>query len=64
VTITDPHAVTADVDAPDVDPPVLVKRDRAAARSRDLVELMWRRPDLAGVYRPADVAAESVRWSA
>jgi hypothetical protein len=40
------------------------KQVRAAARSRELVDLMRRRPDLAGVYPPADVAAEAIRWSA
>ncbi len=42
----------------------VVKEARAAARVRDLVELMDRRPDLAGVYLAADLAAEAVRWSA
>ena len=43
---------------------VPVRQSRAAARSRDLSDLMQRRPDLAGVYPPADVATEAVRWSA
>jgi hypothetical protein len=29
-----------------------------------LSDLMTRRPDLMGVYKPADVAAEAIRWSA
>ena len=37
---------------------------RAASRSRELVELMDRRPELAGVYRPADLTVEAIRWSA
>lgn len=41
----------------------VVKEHRAAARARDLVELMERRPELAGVYRPADLAVEAIRWS-
>lgn len=41
-----------------------VKEVRAAARARELVELMERRPELAGVYEPADLAVEAIRWSA
>ena len=41
-----------------------LRRRRAAARAKDLAELMERRPDLWGVYSPADLAAESVLWSA
>jgi len=37
---------------------------RRAARARELVELLAARPDLAGIYAPADFAAEAVRWSA
>jgi hypothetical protein len=37
---------------------------RAAARTRDLTALLRQRPDLAGVHRPADFAADAVRWSA
>lgn len=58
-TTTSPLTHRAD-DAPPAPPP----HARAAARSRELVDLMVRRPDLAGVYSPADVAAESVSWSA
>ena len=36
---------------------------RAAARSRDLTALLRQRPDLAGVYLPADLTVESVQWS-
>jgi hypothetical protein len=37
---------------------------RAAARAQRLGNLLQRRPDLAGAHRPADLAAEGVRWSA
>jgi hypothetical protein len=37
---------------------------RAAARSRDLTALLRERPDLAGVYAPADFAVDAVRWCA
>mgnify|MGYP003707192201 CR=1 len=40
------------------------RKARVAVRPRDLVDLMVRRPDLVGVYKPADVAVESIRWSA
>jgi hypothetical protein len=36
----------------------------AVTRARGLAELLVRRPELAGVYSPADVTAEAVRWSA
>jgi hypothetical protein len=36
---------------------------RAAARSRDLTALLRDRPDLSGVYAPADFAVDSVRWT-
>jgi hypothetical protein len=34
------------------------------ARTVGLSELLGRRPDLRGVHPPADIAAESVLWSA
>ena len=37
---------------------------RALAHARVLADLFERRPDLTGVYPPADLAAEAVRWSA
>jgi 2-oxo-4-hydroxy-4-carboxy--5-ureidoimidazoline (OHCU) decarboxylase len=37
---------------------------RRATRARELLELLEARPDLAGIYAPADFAAEAVRWSA
>lgn len=39
------------------------RKRRVAVRPADLVELMARRPDLAGVYKPADVAVEAISWS-
>jgi hypothetical protein len=45
-------------------PKVADQRRRAASRAKDLAALMKRRPDLHGVYKPADVAAEAVLWSA
>ncbi len=44
-------------------PDAVAKEVRAAARVRDLVDLMARRPDLAGIHSAADLAAEAVRWS-
>jgi hypothetical protein len=37
---------------------------RAITHVRRLSDLLDRRPDLAGVYPPADLTAEAVRWSA
>ena len=37
---------------------------RAIMRARGLVDLFARRPELAGVYSPAELTAEAVRWSA
>jgi hypothetical protein len=37
---------------------------RAAARARDLTALLSERPELSGVYAPADFAVDAVRWSA
>lgn len=45
-------------------PAVPLHERRAAARTRELSDLLERRPELAGVYGPADLAAEAVRWSA
>lgn len=57
---TEPHQVRRNGELPDA----VAKEVRAAARVRDLVDLMARRPDLAGVYGAADLAAEAVRWTA
>lgn len=37
---------------------------RAVTRARGLSDLLTRRPELSGVYLPADVATEAIRWSA
>lgn len=37
---------------------------RALGHVRALSDLFGRRPDLTGVYSPADLASEAVRWSA
>jgi hypothetical protein len=61
--VAQPVAQPADRQAPgDLEPPA--KQRRAVARALGLSDLMSRRPDLHGVYPPADVAAEAVRWSA
>jgi hypothetical protein len=39
------------------------RRRRVPVRPQDLVDLMARRPDLAGVHKPADVTVEAIRWS-
>ncbi len=36
---------------------------RAIARARRLADLLDRRPELEGVYAPADLTAEALRWS-
>ena len=41
-----------------------LRERRAAARTERLATLLQQRPELAGVHRPADWAAEAVRWSA
>lgn len=40
------------------------RQRRLAHRAQVLAELLARRPDLDGVHDPADLVAESVRWSA
>ncbi|MFC7495643.1 MULTISPECIES: hypothetical protein [unclassified Nocardioides] len=47
-----------------VPPEVERQRRRAADRARELVHLMERRPDLYGVHREAELAVESILWSA
>jgi hypothetical protein len=47
-----------------VEEPAPLHQRRAAERTKGLADLMVRRPELLGVYKPADVAAESVLWSA
>jgi len=41
-----------------------LKQRRVATRVKELAELLERRPDLRGVHLPADLADESLRWSA
>ena len=41
-----------------------LRQRRAAQRAQLLAELLDRRPDLVGVHSPADLAAESVLWTA
>ena len=41
-----------------------VRERRSVQRAQGLAELLERRPDLWGVHTPADLAAESVLWSA
>ena len=55
---------SATVAAPPTDDPPPAWEPRAVSRARGLAELLVRRPELAGVYSPADVTAEAVRWSA
>ena len=44
--------------------PSAVKEVRALSHVRELAQLFERRPDLTGVYSPADLTADAVRWSA
>ena len=50
-------------------PPAMTAEARAAmqrrhaAHSRQLVSLLGRRPDLAGVHNPADLTATALTWS-
>jgi hypothetical protein len=44
--------------------PAPAKESSAVTRARGLSDLMIRRPELRGVYKPADVASEAIRWSA
>lgn len=43
--------------------PLPASEIRAIIRARELADLFDRRPELAGVYSPADLTAEAVRWS-
>lgn len=44
--------------------PTVLAEVRASSHVRALSDLFGRRPDLEGVYSPADLATEAVRWSA
>lgn len=48
---------------PDPEPPPAWE-PRAVTRARGLSDLLSRRPELVGVYDPADVTAEALRWTA
>ena len=54
--------LTSDAPRPTWD--VLLKPARGYARVQFLSELLARRPELVGVYEPADVATEAIRWTA
>ncbi|MBZ5741252.1 hypothetical protein [Nocardioides mangrovi] len=41
-----------------------LKPARGYARVQFLSALLSRRPELVGVYEPADVATEAIRWTA
>ena len=56
------HAAERPWDLPE-DPRSLAEV-RAISHVRALADLFGRRPDLAGVYLPADLTTEAVRWSA
>ncbi|GAA1779657.1 hypothetical protein GCM10009795_027230 [Nocardioides hankookensis] len=49
---------------PTTEAPTVLAEVRASSHARALADLFGRRPDLAGVYSPADLATEAVRWSA
>jgi len=44
--------------------PKTVAEVRALSHVRALSDLFGRRPDLTGVYQPADLTSEAVLWSA
>jgi len=61
VTVLDARpAPDAALDAPT--PPAW--EPRVVTRARGLADLLRRRPELVGVYDPADVTAEALRWTA
>ena len=49
---------------PSVAADTAARERRHAARIRDLTALLRQRPDLAGVYLPADFSVEAIHWSA
>jgi hypothetical protein len=51
-------------DAPRTEWDVTLKPARGYARVQFLSDLLSRRPELVGVYEPADVATEAIRWTA
>lgn len=44
--------------------PTAIAEVRALSHVRALTDLFGRRPDLTGVYTPADLTSEGVLWSA
>jgi hypothetical protein len=44
--------------------PVSATELRALTHARALTDLFGRRPDLTGVYSPADLTSEALLWSA
>jgi hypothetical protein len=44
--------------------PKAIAEARALSHVRALADLFGRRPDLSGVYKPADLTSEAVLWSA
>ena len=44
--------------------PKAIAEARALSHVRALTDLFGRRPDLTGVYKPADLTSEAVLWSA
>jgi hypothetical protein len=44
--------------------PKAIAEVRALSHVRALTDLFGRRPDLTGVYTPADLTSEAVLWSA
>ena len=44
--------------------PKSIAEARALSHVRALTDLFGRRPDLTGVYTPADLTSEAVLWSA
>ena len=60
-----PHrdAEVTDLDKVRAERLVAAQQRRAAARSRDLTALLRDRPDLRGVYAPADLTVEFLSWT-
>jgi len=58
-----PERTTHQIAEPRVDPRA-ASEVRVLSHVRALSDLFGRRPDLAGVYSPADLTNEAVLWSA
>jgi len=56
------HADVTDLDWVRAERAASAQQRRSAARTRDLTALLRERPDLQGVYAPADFAVDAVRW--